>query len=117
VEAPADQPSLMMAYRAPVLRDIEQDWEPYALEMLAGVLDGHDAARLNSALVRSEKIANAVGAGYDSTQRGPGMFMIVPVIVPVKAGLGSPKKRLMLAAVTFRGAGLMVRVPLLSTTV
>ena len=65
-----------MAYRAPILRDIENDWEPYALEMLAGVLDGHDAARLNSALVRREKIANAVGAGYDSTQRGPGMFMV-----------------------------------------
>ncbi len=76
VKAPAEQPSLMMGYRAPILRDVENDWEPYALEMLAGVLDGHDAARLNSALVRSEKIANAVGANYDSTQRGPGMFMV-----------------------------------------
>ena len=76
VKAPAELPSVLMAYRAPILRDIENDWEPYALEMLAGVLDGHDAARLNSALVRSEKIANAVGAGYDSTQRGPGMFMV-----------------------------------------
>jgi zinc protease len=76
VKAPADQPSLLMGYRAPVLRDVDRDWEPYALEMLAAVLDGHDAARLNSALVRSEKIANAVGAGYDSTQRGPGMFMV-----------------------------------------
>jgi zinc protease len=79
VKAPAEQPSLFMAYRAPVIRDVENDWEPYALEMLAGVLDGHDAARLNSALVRSEKIANAVGAGYDSTQRGPGMFMVTGV--------------------------------------
>jgi zinc protease len=79
VKAPAEQPSLFMAYRAPVIRNVESDWEPYALEMLAGVLDGHDAARLNSALVRSEKIANAVGAGYDSTQRGPGMFMVTGV--------------------------------------
>ncbi|MDB5811438.1 MAG: insulinase family protein [Betaproteobacteria bacterium] len=76
VKAPAEQPSLVMGYRAPVLRDVEKDWEPYALEMLAGVLDGHEAARLNSALVRTEKIANAVGAGYDSTQRGPGMFVV-----------------------------------------
>ena len=76
IKAPAEQPALLMGYRAPVLRDIENDWEPYALEMLAGVLDGHDAARLNSALVRTEKIANAVGAGYESTQRGPGMFMV-----------------------------------------
>jgi len=76
VKAPAEQPSIVMGYRAPVLRDVENDWEPYALEMLAGVLDGHEAARLNSALVRTEKIANAVGAGYDSTQRGPGMFIV-----------------------------------------
>ncbi len=76
VKAPAELPYLIMAYRAPILRDVENDWEPYALEMLAGVLDGHDAARLNSALVRTEKIANAVDASYDSTQRGPGMFMV-----------------------------------------
>ena len=76
VKAPAEQPSLVMAYRTPILRDVENDWEPYALEMLAGVLDGHDAARLTRALVRTEKIANSVGAGYDSTQRGPGMFIV-----------------------------------------
>ncbi len=76
VKAPAELPYLLMGYRAPVLRDIENDWEPYALEMLAGVLDGHDAARLTSALVRGEKIANSVDAGYDSTSRGPGMFMV-----------------------------------------
>ncbi len=76
VKAPAEQPALIMGYRAPILHDVDKEWEPYALEMLAGVLDGHDAARLNSALVRNEKIANSVGAGYDSTQRGPGMFSV-----------------------------------------
>jgi zinc protease len=76
VKAPADLPHLTMAYRAPVLRDPQRDWEPYALEVLAGVLDGNDAARLNSALVRGERIANSVDAGYDSTSRGPGMFMV-----------------------------------------
>ena len=85
VKAPAEQPSITMAYHAPVLRNVESDWEPYALEMLAGVLDGHDAARLNSALVRTEKIANAVGAGYDSTQRGPGMFLVTGVPVAGKS--------------------------------
>lgn len=76
VKAPAELPSLIMGYRAPVLRDPQQDWEPYALEMLAGVLDGNEAARLNSSLVRGEKIALAVDAGYESTQRGPGMFVV-----------------------------------------
>ena len=76
VKAPADLPYLIMGYRAPVLRDIEKDWEPYALEVLAGVLDGHEAARLNRSLVRAEKIANTVDASYESTQRGPGMFAV-----------------------------------------
>ncbi|MBI2223964.1 MAG: insulinase family protein [Betaproteobacteria bacterium] len=76
VKAPAELSSLIMGYRAPVLRDPEQDWEPYALEMLAGVLDGNEAARLNRSLVRGEKIALSVDAGYESTQRGPGMFLV-----------------------------------------
>ena len=76
VKAPAELPSLTMTWRAPVLRDVENETEPYALEMLAGVLDGSDAARLNSILVRQEKIANAVHAGYDNTQRGPGLFTV-----------------------------------------
>jgi zinc protease len=76
VKAPAELPSLVMVYRAPMLRNAEQDSEPYALEMLAGVLDGSEAARLTSSLVRGEKIANAVDAGYDSTARGPGLFTV-----------------------------------------
>ncbi len=79
VKAPAELPALTMAWRAPVLRDLENETEPYALEMLAGVLDGSDAARLTGTLVREEKIANSVNAGYDNTQRGPGLFMIAGV--------------------------------------
>ena len=76
VKAAAELPVLTMAWRAPVLRDVENETEPYALEMLSGVLDGSDAARLTGTLVREEKIANAVNAGYDNTQRGPALFMI-----------------------------------------
>lgn len=76
VKAQAKQPYLLMAYRAPMLRDIRQDWEPYALEILAGVLDGNAAARLNRALVRGNRVANEVGAGYDSIARGPGLFLL-----------------------------------------
>ncbi len=79
VKAPAELPALTMAWRAPVLRDVENETEPYALEMLAGVLDGGEAARLTSTLVREEKIANAVNAGYDNTQRGPGLFMVTGI--------------------------------------
>ena len=76
VKAPAELPYVLMAYRAPKLRDPEKDWEPYALEMLAGVLDGNEAARLNRVLVRSERIASSADASYDGIGRGPGMFYL-----------------------------------------
>ncbi len=76
VKAPAELPSLLMGYHVPILHDIENEWEPYALDMLTGVLNGNDAARLNKALVRDQKIAIGVDVDYDSTQRGPGMFTV-----------------------------------------
>ncbi|WP_173069397.1 M16 family metallopeptidase [Sulfurimicrobium lacus] len=76
VKAPAKQPYVAMAYRTPVLRNVTEDWEPYALEILAGVLDGYSAARLNQSLVRESRLANDVGAGYDDISRGPGLFII-----------------------------------------
>ncbi|MDH4286133.1 MAG: insulinase family protein [Gallionella sp.] len=76
VKAPAELPQLVMAYHAPSLADPDKDWKPYALQMLAGVLDGSDSARLNKHLVREQQIASGAGAGYDSTSRGPGLFML-----------------------------------------
>jgi zinc protease len=76
VKAPAELPNLVMAYHAPTLNDAEKDWKPYALEVLAGILDGNESARLNKTLVREQQLASSVGAGYDSTSRGPSMFML-----------------------------------------
>jgi zinc protease len=73
VKAPAELPYLLMGWKCPVLRDVDKDWRPYALEVLAGVLDGNESARLNQSLVRNSRIASEVGAGYEPTARGPGM--------------------------------------------
>ena len=74
VKAPAKLPYLVMGYHVPTLSDKlqtpEQAWEPYALDVLAGVLSGNDSARLNQKLVRETALAVDVGAGYDSTSRG-----------------------------------------------
>ncbi|MCL2636274.1 MAG: insulinase family protein, partial [Betaproteobacteria bacterium] len=77
VKAPAELPVLIMGYKAPVLRDIEKDSDPYALQMLAAILDGHDAARFNKKLVREDKVALSAGIDYDSTARGPGMIYLL----------------------------------------
>ncbi|GAB4437837.1 MAG: pitrilysin family protein [Rhodocyclaceae bacterium] len=76
VKAPAKLPYIAMGYKVPVLRDVERDREPYALEVLAGVLDGHDAARLSKNLVRGRKLAVSAGAGYESSVRGESLFVL-----------------------------------------
>lgn len=76
VKAPAKLPVLGLAWPVPRLTDPGNDREPYALEILAGILDGHASARLNQALVREKKIATDVGAGYDPVSRGPALFIV-----------------------------------------
>jgi zinc protease len=76
VKAPAKLPYLLMAWHAPVIRDIDRDRVPYALQLLSGVLDGYDSARLQKTLVKESKVAVSLGVGYDSMSRGPGMFYL-----------------------------------------
>jgi len=76
VKAPAELPYLLMAWKAPKLRDIETDREPFALEVLSALLDGTEAARFPQRLVRGEKIAQSAGAGYDATLRGAATFIL-----------------------------------------
>jgi len=70
VKAPAKLPYLLMGYHVPPVINPEADWEPYALEVLAGVLSGNPAARLNQSLVRDTQLAIDVDAGYDLLARG-----------------------------------------------
>jgi zinc protease len=76
LKAPAKLPVVALVWQAPHLTDPANDSEPYALEILAGVLDGHASARLNQALVRDKQIATEVSAGYDAISRGPGLFSV-----------------------------------------
>lgn len=76
VKAPAENPYVILAFKVPTLRDVEKDQEAYALDVLSAVLDGYDNARLNDKLVRTDKVANSVGAGYDDITRGPTLFTL-----------------------------------------
>jgi zinc protease len=76
VKAPAENPYVALAFKAPALRDVEKDDEVYALDVLAAVLDGFDNARLPAKLVRTERVANSVGAEYSSNARGPVLFVL-----------------------------------------
>lgn len=76
VEIPARQPYLMMGFKVPAVGQTEEDWEPYALAVLAAVLDGGDSARLSRHLVREKAMAASAGADYDLYARLSGMFLM-----------------------------------------
>ncbi len=76
VQAPAKVPYLMMGYKAPVVLTAEAHWEPYALEVMAAILDGGDSARLASELVRGNSVAASAGAGYDGHERMETLFLL-----------------------------------------
>jgi zinc protease len=77
VEAPATVPYLVFGYHVPNLGSGDAEpWEPYALEVLAHVLDGGKTARLNRQLIREQQVAASVGAGYDPIARLNTLFLL-----------------------------------------
>ena len=84
VHAPAELPYFMMGWKVPVVNTAKTDelWETYALEMLAGILDGGNSARFSRDLVRGDEIAASVGAGYGLFSRLDDVFVVVGT--PVK---------------------------------
>jgi zinc protease len=85
VKAPARQPYLIMGYKTPVIGETQADWEPYALEMLAHVLDGGESARLARNLVRGSQVAASADASYSAFSRLPGMLTLDAIPTPGKS--------------------------------
>lgn len=80
VKRPAELPYLMMSYKTPVVEpgsedDANWNWEPYALEVLAGIIDGGNSARLASRMVRGSEVASAADAGYRMASRLDNLFI------------------------------------------
>ncbi len=76
VRVPAKLPYLLMGYKVPVLKTAEHDWEPYALEVLAGVLSGGSSARFPKELVRKQQIAVSADVGYNLYARQAEIFLL-----------------------------------------
>ena len=75
IRLPAELPYLIMGYKVPVLKNAEKEKDAYALEVLAGILDGGNSARLAGRLVRGSQMAVSAGAGYDLYARMGSLFM------------------------------------------
>jgi zinc protease len=76
MKLPAQLPYLMLGYHVPVLRDLPQSHEPYALEVLAGILGAGKSARLERDLVRGAQLVAAASVGYELYSRQGAQFML-----------------------------------------
>lgn len=65
VALPAEVPSLLMGYHVPQVTGQPGEWEPYALQVLTGVLDGGDSARFSKEVVRGAQIAASLNTEYN----------------------------------------------------
>ena len=82
VKRPAEIARMRLSYKTPGLKsalavnaDVEE-WEPYALEVLSGILSGGSSARFASRLVRGQEVSTGVGSSYQLTGRLDGLFVI-----------------------------------------
>jgi zinc protease len=82
VQAPARQPYLILGFKTPVVATAKEAWEPYALEMLAYVLDGGQSARLSSNLIRGSELAVSAGASYNAFSRLSSMLLMDAIPAP-----------------------------------
>ena len=76
VRVPAKQPYLVLGYKVPVVGTAAEPWEPYALEMLAYVLDGGSSARLTNNLIRGSQLAVSADADYSVFSRLSSMLVL-----------------------------------------
>lgn len=76
VKAPARLPYMVMGYKVPSYKTAKEDWEPYALEVLAYILSGGSSSRFSKSLVRKQQIAVSADTGYGIFSRLDEMFLI-----------------------------------------
>ena len=75
VKAIAKLPYMIMGYKVPSLKTMQDKREAYALNVLAGILDGGRSSRLSKHLVRGQEIAASAGAGYSLYSARDNMFL------------------------------------------
>lgn len=76
VKAKAQLPIIIAGYAVPSFSTAEDDLEPYALTVLAGVMDAGAGSRFTSRLVRGKELAAWTGVGYNSLARLDSQFSI-----------------------------------------
>ncbi|WP_028388900.1 M16 family metallopeptidase [Legionella fairfieldensis] len=100
IHAPAQLPLLMFGYPVPSVKTAKRNWEPYALEIIASILDAGESARFAKNLVRGAYIASGANAYYNLYTRYPTQFILLGVpskahtITELRAAMLNELKRL-----------------------
>jgi len=76
INAPAKLPILLIGYSVPSLKTAKRTWEPYALELIAGILDAGDGSRFAKNLVRGSHVATGADVYYNLYARYPTQFIM-----------------------------------------
>lgn len=79
IHAKAQLPMLMFGYTVPSIKTATNTWEPYALEVVAGILDGGDNARFAKQLIRGNHIAANTDVSYDLYSRYQTQFVLFAI--------------------------------------
>lgn len=78
VHAPAQVPAIIMGYTVPSAKTASEknNFEPYALEIIAGILDAGDSSRFNDRLIHGKHIASSIAVQYSLYARFQTQFIL-----------------------------------------
>lgn len=82
VHAPAQVPAIMMGYTVPSVKTVTEhaakanDIAPYALELIAALLDAGESSRFNETLIRRNHIASTLAVQYSLYTRYQTQFVL-----------------------------------------
>lgn len=76
IEAPAKLPLFMMGFTVPSVKTAHNAWEPYALELIAGILDSGESARFAKNLIRGSRVATGADVYYNLYARYQTQFIM-----------------------------------------
>ncbi len=79
VRAPGAVPMLTLALNLPSLRTAKESWEPYALDLLTGILSNGNSGRLSKALIHKQALAAQAEASYSPFSRSDSLFLFSAV--------------------------------------
>jgi zinc protease len=72
----AKLPYLQIGYKTPVIKNATKPYEPYALEVMAYILDGGSSALFNKNLIQGKQLAASISTSYNPNLRLGGLFSV-----------------------------------------